>query len=111
WTTLASVFALMLGYSRIPFAAARDGAFFGLFGKLHPRHGFPHVSLLVVGILSIVFSFLSLGMVIDALITSRILVQFIGQIGAVALLRSNHPEIVRPYKMWFYPLPSLAALA
>jgi amino acid transporter len=111
WTTLASVFALMLGYSRIPYAAARDGAFFRLFAKLHSRHDFPHVSLLVVGGLSIVFSFLSLGMVIDVLITSRIVVQFIGQIGAVALLRRNHPEVTRPYKMWLYPLPSLVALA
>lgn len=111
WTTLASVFALMLGYSRIPYAAACDGAFFPVFARLHPRHHFPHVSLLVIGALSIVFSFLSLGMVIDALITTRIVVQFVGQIGAVALLRRNHPEIKRPYKMWLYPLPSLLALA
>jgi amino acid transporter len=111
WTTLASVFALLLGYSRIPFAAARDGGFFRVFGKLHSRHEFPHVSLLVIGALSIVFSFLSLDDVINTLITSRILVQFIGQIGAVTLLRRNHPEIERPYKMWLYPLPSLLALA
>lgn len=111
WTTMASVFALLLGYSRIPYAAARDGAFFRFFGRLHPRLDFPHVSLLVVGALSIVFSFLSLGMVIDTLITTRILVQFVGQIGAVALLRRNHPEIDRPFKMWLYPLPSLVALA
>jgi amino acid transporter len=111
WTTMASVFALMLGYSRIPFAAARDGAFFRVFAKLHPRADFPYVSLLVVGIVSIAFTFFSLGVVIDALITSRILVQFIAQIGAVALLRRNHPQLERPFQMWLYPLPSLVALA
>jgi amino acid transporter len=111
WTAFGSVFALLLGYSRIPYAAALDGYFFKVFGRLHPKKGFPHVSLLVIGIVSILCSFVSLGLVIDALITTRILVQFIGQIGAVALLRKRTPEASRPYKMWLYPLPSLVALA
>src|SRR5881275_2767635 len=110
WTAFGSVFALLLGYSRVPYAAARDGYFFKIFARVHPTKGFPHISLLVLGALSIAASFVSLGMVIDALITTRILVQFIGQIGAVALLRKNRPEMPRPYKMWFYPLPSLIAL-
>ncbi len=111
WTAFGSVFALLLGYSRIPYAAAVDGYFFKVFGRLPPPKGFPHVSLLVIGIVSILCSFVSLGLVIDALITTRILVQFIGQIGAVALLRKRSPEASRPYKMWLYPLPSLVALA
>jgi len=64
----------------------------------------------VLGVLSILAGFVSLGMVIDALITTRILVQFIGQIGAVTLLRRRVPEMPRPYRMWLYPLPSLVAL-
>jgi len=111
WTAFGSVFALLLGYSRIPYAAAKDGYFFKIFSRLHPTKGFPHVSLLVIGIISILCSFVSLGLVIDALITTRILVQFIGQIGAVALLRKRTPDSSRPYKMWLYPLPSLVALA
>ena len=83
------MFALLLGYSRIPYAAAKDGNFFTVFGRLHPTKPFPHISLLVVGVVSIVCSFFSLGTVIDALITTRILVQFMGQIGAVALLRRH----------------------
>src|SRR3954470_17634431 len=110
WTAFGSVFALLLGYSRVPYAAARDGYFFKVFARLHPTKDFPHVSLLVLGALSIVASFVSLGMVIDALITTRILVQFIGQIGAVTLLRQRAPDMPRPYKMWLYPLPSLVAL-
>src|SRR6266511_2839261 len=43
WTALGSCFALLLGYSRIPFAAARDGYFFKVFSRLHPKHNFPHV--------------------------------------------------------------------
>ncbi len=111
WTAFGSCFALLLGYSRIPFAAARDGYFFRLFSRLHPRHGFPHWSLLVIGLLAIVGSFFSLGIIIDALIVMRILVQFIGQIGALMLLRKKLPAEDQPYRMWLYPLPALLALA
>lgn len=41
WTAFGSVFALLLGYSRIPYAAARDGYFFKIFGRLHPTKHFP----------------------------------------------------------------------
>lgn len=111
WTALGSCFALLLGYSRIPFAAARDGYFFKVFSRLHPKHNFPYVSLLAIGVIAIICSFFSLGIVIDVLIATRIIVQFVGQIFAVALLRKNQPKLERPYRIWLYPLPSLIALA
>ncbi len=112
WTAFGSVFALLLGYSRIPYAAANDGYFFKAFGRLHPTRAFPYISLLVVGLVSIVCTFFSLGLVIDALITTRILIQFIGQIGALTLLRRRGgPARAGTYRMWLYPLPSLVALA
>src|SRR5881409_3089303 len=110
WTAFGSVFALLLGYSRVPYAAAKDGYFFRMFARLHPSQGFPYVSLVVLGIISILAGLVSLGTVIDALITMRILVQFIGQIGAVTLLRRRASDMPRPYRMWLYPLPSLVAL-
>jgi basic amino acid/polyamine antiporter, APA family len=110
WTAFGSVFALLLGYSRIPYAAAVSGYFFKAFGRLHPTKGFPYVSLLVLGIISMLAGFLSLGTVIDALIVTRILVQFIGQVFGVAALRRRAPELERPYRMWLYPLPALLAL-
>jgi len=110
WTAFGSVFALLLGYSRVPYAAAKDGYFFRVFARLHATERFPWVSLIVLGVLSILAGFVSLGMVIDALITTRILVQFVGQIGALTLLRRRAPDMPRPYRMWLYPLPSLVAL-
>ncbi len=110
WTAFGSVFALLLGYSRIPYAAAQDGYFFRIFGRLHPQKSFPHVSLVVIGLISIGCAFLPLGAVIDALLISRILVQFMGQVGAVALLRKRRPDMERPYRIWLYPLPTIAAL-
>lgn len=110
WTAFGSVFALLLGYSRIPFAAARDGYFFNIFSRLHPQKSFPHVSLILIGVIAMLCSFLELGIVIEALITTRILVQFIGQIFAVVLLRRRAPEMERPYRIWLYPLPTLITL-
>ncbi|HEX5409752.1 MAG TPA: APC family permease [Gemmatimonadaceae bacterium] len=110
WTAFGSVFALLLGYSRIPYAAAESGYFFRIFGRLHPTRGFPYVSLLVLGVISILAGFFSLGTVIDALIVTRILVQFMGQIVGLILLRKRAPQLRRPYRMWFYPIPALVAL-
>ena len=111
WTAFGSVFALLLGYSRIPFAAARDGYFFAVFGRLHPTKQFPHISLVVLGLIAVICSFLPLGFVIDALITTRIIIQFMGQVVGVMLLRAHYPERPRPFRMWLYPLPALVALA
>lgn len=108
-TAFACCVALLLGYSRIPYAAARDGNFFKVFGRLHPAGAFPHISLLVVGLLAVVFTFLPLMTVIDALFTTRIVVQFCGQIAALMLLRRTRPDLPRPFKMWLYPLPALLA--
>ena len=110
WTAFGSVFALLLGYSRIPFAAAQSGYFFRVFGRLHPTKDFPYVSLLVLGAISIVAGFFSLGTVIDALIVTRILVQFMGQTVGVILLRRSAPHMPRPYRMWLYPVPAFVAM-
>ena len=109
WTAFGSVFALLLGYSRVPYAAAREGYFFKVFARLHPTRRFPHVSLLVLGVVSIVSGLFSLGRVIDALIATRLVVQFMGQIGGVVLLRRRAPEMERPFRIWLYPVPLVIA--
>jgi len=110
WTAFASVFSLLLGYSRVPFAAARDGNYFRVFAKIHPRHRFPYVSLLVMGGIATVFCFFRLADVIAALVVIRILVQFLAQIAGVIVLRLRRPDLPRPFRMWLYPLPALVAL-
>jgi amino acid transporter len=110
WTAFGSVFTLLLGYSRIPYAAARDGTFFRIFARVHPTKQFPHVSLLFIGGIAIICSMVSLGTLIDALLTTRIVVQFIGQIVALTLLRWREPALPRPFRVWLYPLPNVIAL-
>jgi APA family basic amino acid/polyamine antiporter len=104
------VFALLLGYSRIPFAAARDGNFPRVFGRLHGTRGFPVVSLLVLAGMACVFCFFSLADVIAALVVLRICLQFALQHVGVMVLRWRRPEMARPFRMWLYPLPPLLAL-
>lgn len=108
-TAFASVFSLLLGYSRIPYAAARDGNFFSALGRVH-RGGFPHVSLLWLGGAAALFCFFSLGEVIAALVVLRILVQFAAQHVGVMWMRRTQPDRTRPFRMWLYPLPPLLAL-
>ncbi|MGH9784006.1 MAG: amino acid permease, partial [Terriglobia bacterium] len=83
--------------------------FFAVFARLHPTKGFPHVSLLLIGRLSAVASLGSLTNVIAALMTARIVIQFLGQIIALHWLRAHRPELARPFRMVCYPLPSLLA--
>jgi amino acid transporter len=109
-TAFASVFSLLLGYSRIPYAAARDGNFPAVFGRLHPTRGFPYVSLLALAGMACLFCFFSLADVIAALVVLRILLQFGLQHVGVMVLRVRRPEMPRPFRMWLYPLPPLLAL-
>ncbi len=111
WTAFASVFSLLLGYSRVPYAAALDGNYFRVFARVHPRHKFPDVSLLALGAVAVIFCFFNLAAVIAALVAIRILLQYILQQVGVIVLRVKHPEMLRPFRMWLYPLPPLLALA
>src|ERR1035438_4596321 len=110
WTAFASVFSLLLGYSRVPYAAARDGNYFRFLAVVHPKHGIPHRSLLALGLVAAAFCLFSLAQVITMLVITRILLQFFLQQVGVMLLRVQRPELVRPFKMPLYPLPPLAAI-
>ena len=107
----ASVYTGLLGASRLPYNAAREKLFFKPFGLLHPRLRFPHISLLVMGLVTAIACFLSLTTVINALIALTLFTQFIAQIAALTILRHKQPGLKRPYKQWLYPVPSILALA
>ncbi len=110
WTAFASVFSLLLGYSRVPYAAALDGNYFSIFKRVHPEKRFPNVSLLALGGVAIVFCLLRLADIIAALVVIRILLQFIVQAVGVMVLRHRQPDMPRPFRMWLYPLPAVMAI-
>jgi APA family basic amino acid/polyamine antiporter len=109
WTAFASVFSLLLGYSRVPYAAALDGNYFQVFARVHPQHRFPYVSLLALGGVAIMFCFLALADVIAALVVIRITLQFLVQAIGLIVLRIRRPDLPRPFRMWLYPIPALLA--
>lgn len=107
----ASLFAVLLGYSRVPYAAASDGNFFKIFARLHPTKHFPYVSLLYIAGLAIVFALsFSLKQTITAILAMRIIVQFIGQSIGVVLLRRRYGSSTLPFKMWLFPLPVILSI-
>ncbi len=121
-TAFTSVFAGLLGGSRVPYDAARDKVFFRQFGRLHPKHRFPALSLLVMAAVTALAFYLSrhvgtsaktppLTVLITFLTTVMVIVQAFAQIAAVTVLRRRQPNLPRPYRMWLYPLPSAVALA
>jgi amino acid transporter len=110
WIAFSSVFSLLLGYSRIPYAAAMDGNFFRAFARLHPKGQFPYVSLIALGIVASIFSLGHLSEVIGSLVATRVLIQYLPQTVGFFLLRFKAPQLQRPFRMWFYPLPGIISL-
>ncbi len=110
WTAFASVFSLLLGYSRVPYAAALDGNYFRVFARVHPEKRIPTVSLLALGLVAACFCLLRLADVIAALVVIRIIIQFLVQAIGLMVLRARRPDFPRPFRMWLYPIPVVLAI-
>jgi amino acid transporter len=111
WTAFSSVFSLLLGYSRVPYAAARDGNYFRFLDAVHPKHHIPHRALISLGLVAMVFCFFTLTQVITMLVVTRILLQFFLQQFGLIWLRRSRPDLARPFRVPLYPLPPLVAIA
>jgi amino acid transporter len=111
WVAFASVFCVLLGYTRVPYAAASEGHFFSAFARLHPTRRFPSFSVVFMGMLSAAACLLSLEALIKTLIVIQIITQFAAQCVAVVLIRRYRRDIARPFAMPLYPLPALIAFA
>jgi hypothetical protein len=68
------------------------------------------VAVLTIGAATAACCFFPLGAVIEAAVIVRIFVQFLGQILGLHIVRTARPDIVLPFRMWLYPLPSLIAV-
>ncbi|MEU7787473.1 MULTISPECIES: APC family permease [unclassified Amycolatopsis] len=107
---IGSVFAGLLGGSRVPFEAARDKVFLSMFGKLHPKLNLPTAGVLTMGAITIIGSLFTLTDVINAAVSTLVIIQSLAQVAAIWTLRRRQPELKRPYRQWLYPLPTLLAL-
>lgn len=109
-TAFASVFAILLGYSRVPYTAAVDGEFFAVFGKLHPTKHFPSFAVIALGSAAALCCLIPLQDLISTIIVTQIFIQFVPQCLGVILIRRYRKHIQQPFRMWLYPLPALLAL-
>jgi len=110
WTAFASIFSVMLGYSRILFAAARDNNFFNVFAKLHATEAYPFVSVIFLGVITAIFCWLPLRHIIGGILSIRAIIPFAMQVAGSIVLRVREPNRPRPFRMWLYPFPAIVAL-
>ncbi|PYQ27104.1 MAG: amino acid permease [Acidobacteria bacterium] len=110
WTAFASIFSVMLGYSRILFAAARDNNFFNVFAKLHATEAYPFVAVIFLGVMTAIFCWLPLRHIIGGILSIRAIIPFAMQVAGSIVLRVREPDRPRPFRMWLYPIPAIIAL-
>jgi basic amino acid/polyamine antiporter, APA family len=90
---------------RVYFAMARDGLFFDKIAEAHPKFLTPHISIIALGVWSLVLTLLL--KTFESLFTYVIFGEWIFfglTVGAVIVLRKKRPDLPRPYKTWGYPL-------
>jgi APA family basic amino acid/polyamine antiporter len=89
---------------RVYFAQARDGLFFAKFTEVHPRFRTPSFAIVAQAGWSIV---LLLSGTYETLIDYAMMALWVFyalMVLGVILLRRSQPDLVRPYKMWGYPV-------
>jgi amino acid transporter len=106
---IGSVFAGLLGGSRVPYEAALDKVFLPVFGRLHPRLHLPTYGVLAMGAITIIGSLFTLTTIINAAVATLLLIQSLAQVAAIIVLRRRQPDLVRPYRQWLYPVPTILA--
>jgi APA family basic amino acid/polyamine antiporter len=99
---------LILSGARVYYAMAKDGLFFRVSGKLHPKYKTPAASLMVqmvwICILCVSGSY---GQLLDYVVFA-VLVFYILTIAGLFVLRYKLPNAERPYKAFGYPvLPAI----
>jgi len=111
YTIFGSCFALLLGYAYIPYSSARDRYFYSWFGHEHPtKKGLADYSLLFLGGVSAALCFVDLRVLIEGMLTTRLVIQFMAQAVGACILRKKAPNALRVYKIPLYPLPVVVNL-
>jgi APA family basic amino acid/polyamine antiporter len=111
WLTTAMIVSALgslnsdtLTGARVPFALARDGAFFRFAGRVHPRFETPSGAL---GLQALVAAALVLSGGFEDLYSLFVFGQWIFfglTASAVLVLRRREPGLERPFRAWGYPV-------
>ena len=102
---LGAMNGIMLGASRVILAMARDGLFFPALGRVSPRFRTPVVATAVQAAWAAAFTLVG---TFQQLFTSYVFTAWIFYglaVAGVVVLRWREPDLPRPYRCPWYPLP------
>jgi APA family basic amino acid/polyamine antiporter len=110
---VTSLNGVAMSGARMAFAMARDGNFFQILARVHPRFHTPHVAIVVQAVLTIIF--LLIGGNFRQLFTLALFAEWLSYMtacSALFVLRKRIPATERRYQSWGFPLaPALFIVA
>jgi APA family basic amino acid/polyamine antiporter len=103
-SVLGGMMAMTMAAPRVYYAMARDGAFFSIFGRLHPRFGTPaNAVLLQTGLALLVLCFGAFDRILSFIIFSAICF--------LALSAASLFRLKQPVRRWWYPVAPILFLS
>ncbi|MEO7477515.1 MAG: amino acid permease, partial [Gemmatimonadales bacterium] len=111
-STFGSLNAVLMAIPRVFWAMANDGLFFRTVAAVHPRYRTPHMAIVVMAGLAVVYIvFRTFEQLIEAFILASLPFWALS-VASVVVLRRTRPELPRTYRTPGYPLvPLLFVLA
>ena len=103
-STFGALHSLNLAVSRVPFAMARDGLLPQAFAKISLRARVPTRAILLLGVCAVGFVFSGTFDVLTDVIVFMLLLFNGMAVASVYVLRRKLPNVVRPYRVWGYPV-------
>jgi APA family basic amino acid/polyamine antiporter len=110
-STLGAANAVLLSCARSYFAMAKDGLFFEVFDRVHPRWRTPGNAILAQGTMASAFAMSGSFSQILTYYAFLDYFFFTLAVGAVMILRRTEPELPRPYRVWGYPFTPVLFLS
>ena len=109
---LASLSAMTIAGPRVYFAMARDGAFFPVMARIHPRFHTPWVAIAAQTVWSALLILTDKKDQLAEYTGFAVLLFSAIAVSVVFVLRRRHPDEPRPFKAWGYPVgPAVFVLA
>ncbi|HEX3821157.1 MAG TPA: amino acid permease [Candidatus Sulfotelmatobacter sp.] len=109
-SALGALHVVIMTGARIPFAMARDGVFFRFATRLHPTTHAPTGSLIFLGTVAALLALTGTFEELYSLFVFAVWIFFALTAIALLRLRWKEPDLVRPYRVWGYPITPLIFL-
>ena len=109
-SALGALHVVVLTGARIPYAMARDGAFFRFAERIHPSLRTPNGSLIFLGSIAALLALSGTYEELYSLFVFAVWIFFALTAIALLRLRRKEPNLARPYRAWGYPWTPLIFL-